>query len=167
MRLLHVAALAFAAVAASFAQFETASLTGTVTDPGGGVIANAVIKAINEATGVEASTVSNAEGRYVFPALRPGSYRITASAQGFKQFALAGLQLQVNQAARTDIQLTVGAVTEEVSVSAEAPVLETESASRGAVIDRQKMVELPLNGRDYNQLALLSPGVLTPTPRLQ
>src|SRR5207245_1832116 len=69
--------------------------------------------------------------------------------------------------ARFDIELAVGAVTDQVSVTADAIMLETESSSRGAVIDRTKIVELPLNGRDYNQLALLSPGVLAPTPRLQ
>ncbi|HYI94113.1 MAG TPA: hypothetical protein VEX68_11255, partial [Bryobacteraceae bacterium] len=73
----------------------------------------------------------------------------------------------VNQSARLDVQLTVGEVSERVQVTSEAPMLETESASRGAVIDQTKIVELPLNGRDYNQLALLSPGVLAPTPRLQ
>jgi hypothetical protein len=88
------------------------------------------------------------------------------SAPGFKQFVSNGVVLQVNQAARLDIELTVGAVTEQVTVIAEAPILDTESASRGAVIDQAKIVELPLNGRDYNQLALLTPGVMAPTPRL-
>src|SRR5882672_1300108 len=150
----------------ALAQFETATLTGVITDSAGAVVPKADVKAVNEATNQESSATANAEGRYFFPNLRPGSYRVTASAQGFKQFVSTGLVLQVNQAARLDIQLTVGAVTEQVNVTGEAPVLETESASRGAVIDHTKMVELPLNGRDYNQLALLSPGVLAPTPRL-
>src|ERR1051326_3922244 len=151
----------------ALAQFETATLTGTITDAGGAVVPNASIKIINEATNIEATTVSNGEGRYLFPNLRPGSYRVIASAPGFKQSVSPGVVLQVNQAARLDMELTVGAVTEQVNVTSEAPILETESASRGAVIDQTKMVELPLNGRDYNQLALLSPGVLAPTPRLQ
>src|SRR5262245_59815331 len=171
MRLLRTSAICVALLCASailsYAQFETATLTGTVTDAGGGVVQNAAIKTVNEATNVEATATSNTDGRYVFTGLRPGTYRITAGAAGFKQSVTAGLPLQVNQAARLDIQLNVGAVNEEVSVTAEAPVLESESSSRGAVIDQQKMVELPLNGRDYNQLALLSPGVLAPTPRLQ
>lgn len=150
-----------------YGQFETATLTGIVTDASGGGVPNASVKAVNEATNVEASTATNTEGRYVFAGLRPGSYRFTVAAAGFKQFASAGLQLQVNQAARLDVHLSVGAVTEEVLVTAEAPVLESESSNRGSVIDQQKMVELPLNGRDYNQLALLSPGVLAATPRLQ
>jgi hypothetical protein len=166
-RALVRAALLLGIALTAFSQFETATLTGTVTDPAGGVISNAAVKATNEATNVQASTTTNSEGRYVFTGLRPGVYRLTATAPGFKQFSSGGLELQVNQAARSDIQLTVGAVTEEVSVTAEPATLETESASRGAVIDRRKMIELPLNGRDYNQLALLSPGVLTATPRLQ
>ena len=86
---------------------------------------------------------------------------------GIQQAVSSDVVLQVNQAARLDVQLTVGAVSEQVNVTAESPVLDTESAGRGAVIDRTKMIEFPLNGRDYNQLALLSPGVLAATPRLQ
>ena len=158
--------LAFSA-GAMFAQFESATLTGIVTDSSGQVIPNVSVKAINEGTSVEAASITNGEGRYNFPSLRPGSYRVVAATTGFKQFVSSGVVLQVNQAARLDIALTIGTVTEEVKVTGEAPVLETESGSRGAVIDHTKIVELPLNGRDYNQLALLSPGVLAPTPRLQ
>ena len=152
---------------AALAQFESATLTGIVTDAAGALVPNTTVRAINEDTNIEASTTTNGEGRFLFPNLKPGSYRVVATAQGFKQFISSGVVLQVNQAARLDIQLTVGGVNEQVSVTGEAPVLETESAAHGAVIDHTKMVELPLNGRDYNQLALLSPGVLAPTPRLQ
>ncbi len=150
-----------------FAQFDSATLTGVVSDAVKAVVPNASIKAINEATNVETRATSNEEGRYQFPNLRPGSYEIVATAPGFKQFVSKGVVLQVNQAARLDIDLAVGDVTEQITVNTEAPVLESESSSRGSVIDHTKMVELPLNGRDYNQLALLSPGVLSPTPRLQ
>ena len=152
---------------AALAQFESATLTGIVTDPAGSLVPNAAVRAVNEATDIETSAVTNTEGRYVFPNLRPGSYQVDRVGPGFKQSVSSGVVLQVNQAGRLDVQLTVGAITEQVSVTSDTPMLETESASRGAVIDRTKMVELPLNGRDYNQLALLSPGVLAPTPRLQ
>ena len=154
-------------VAGLLAQFESATLTGVVSDASGQVIPGVAVKAVNEATGVETSSQTSGEGRYNFPSLRPGSYRVVAAHTGFKQFVSSGVVLQVNQAARLDIALTIGTVTEEVVVTGAAPVLETESGSRGSVIDHTKIVELPLNGRDYNQLALLSPGVLAPTPRLQ
>lgn len=149
------------------AQFDSATLTGVITDPTGALVPDVTVKAINEATNIEYSNITNSEGRYLFPSLKPGSYKVIISAPGFKQSMSEGVVLQVNQAARLDVQMTVGAISEQISITTEAPVLETESGSRGAVIDRTKIVELPLNGRDYNQLALLSPGVLASTPRLQ
>jgi hypothetical protein len=150
-----------------FAQFETATLTGVVTDPAAALVPRVTVRLTNQATNVESVAVTDDDGRYTFTALRPGTYQLTASATGFKQYSSTDLILQVNQSARVDIQLTVGEVSERVQVTAATPVLETETSSRGSVIDQTKIVELPLNGRDYNQLALLSPGVLAPTPRLQ
>jgi hypothetical protein len=165
--MLAVVLFLIAAVPALYAQFETATLTGVVSDPTGGLIAQATVRLLNEATNIEVSTTTDGEGRYSFVALRPGSYRISVSAPGFKQYVSSGLVLQVNQAGRVDVSLSVGEVSESIEVTAATPILETETAARGAVIDQTKIVELPLNGRDYNQLALLSPGVLAPTPRLQ
>ena len=76
------------------AQFESATLTGVVTDPAGSVVPNAAVRAVNEATNIELSVVTNSEGRYVLPNLRPGSYQVIASAQGFKQFVSSGVVLQ-------------------------------------------------------------------------
>ena len=149
------------------AQFETATLTGFVSDGSGGIVANGTVRLSNAATNLELMAITDTEGRYTFTALRPGIYQLTALAPGFKQFVSSGLTLQVNQSARVDVQLSVGDVSERIQVMATAPMLETETAARGAVIDQMKIIELPLNGRDYNQLALLSPGVLAPTPRLQ
>ena len=167
VRVFLLSALLLTECYTAWAQFESATMTGVVTDAAGAVVPNVAVKAVQESTNVEATAITNQEGRFFFPSLRPGSYRVEASAPGFKKAVTGGMVLQVNQAARLDLQLSVGDVTEQVQVSAEAPLLETESASRGAVIDHTKIVELPLNGRDYNQLALLSPGVLAPTPRLQ
>src|SRR5262249_4903621 len=136
------------------AQFETATLTGIITDPARAVVSGASVKVVNEATNFEATSTADSEGRYLFPSLRPGTYRITVTASGFKQSVSNDVVLQVNQAGRLDFQLTVGAVTEQITVSEEVPILETESSSRGSVIDQAKIAELPLNGRDYNQLAL-------------
>lgn len=149
------------------AQSELATLTGTVSDSSGGVIANADVTVKNQGTNISSTGRSNENGRYVVPSLKPGLYTIAVSAPGFKKYVNTALTLQVNQTARLDIELTVGEVTQEVTVSAEAPLLEVDTSGRGSVIDQRKIVELPLNGRDYNQLATLSPGVLTATPRLQ
>src|SRR5947207_126799 len=88
--------------AIALAQFESATLTGVVTDAAGAAIPAVAVKVLNEATNIEASATTNEEGRYVFPNLRPGSYRVTASVKGFKQFVSQGVVLQVNQAGRLD-----------------------------------------------------------------
>jgi hypothetical protein len=98
--------------------------------------------------------------------MQPGTYSLTAELPGFKKFLREGIVLQVTQVIRLDIEMELGAISESVEVSESVPMVETETSSRGSVIDEKKIVELPLNGRDYNQLALLSPGVLPGTPRL-
>jgi hypothetical protein len=109
---------------------------------------------------------SNEVGSFVVPALRPGTYSLIAELPGFRKFVQEGVALQVSQAARVDIQLSVGSIEETIQVQESTPMVETETSSRGSVIDEKKIMDLPLNGRDYNQLALLAPGVLAPTPRL-
>ncbi|MBI3678981.1 MAG: TonB-dependent receptor [Acidobacteria bacterium] len=160
-------ALLLAGCAALMAQSELASLSGTVTDPTGAVIPRVTVTAIHEGTNQPASAVTNESGRYTIPSLRPGVYRVSAELSGFQTSVSTGVTLQVNQQARLDIGMKIGEVSERVTVTSEAALLETESSGRGAVIDQRKIVELPLNGRDYNQLATLSPGVLLSTPRLQ
>src|SRR5271157_4572991 len=161
-------ALALAALSPGplFAQSELATLTGTVTDPSQAILANVVITVTNQDTAVTTRSITNQNGLYVIPELRPGVYEVQATLPNFKKYAQTGVTLQVNQTARLDIALAVGDVTDQVTVRSEAPLLEADTSSRGAVIDGLKIVELPLNGRDYNQLALLSPGVLMATPRL-
>ncbi len=149
----------------ALAQQETATITGVVQDPSGAVIPGANVRLTNLGTNIASSTVTNEAGFYTVTHLKPGPYSVTVEKQGFKKFVQSGVTLQVNQAARLDISLQLGAQAEIVEVTAEAPLVETESANRGAVIDQRKIVDLPLNGRDYNQLALLSPGVLQATPR--
>ena len=155
------------ATAVLLAQSESGTVVGNVTDPTGATQRGAVITATNEGTGVRVQALTTDDGQYSLPALRPGTWSISASAPGFKQMIQSGVLLQVGQTLRLDFRLELGAVTEKVNVTAETPLLETETSGRGVVIDTQKIVELPLNGRDYNQLATLSPGVLLPTPRLQ
>jgi hypothetical protein len=111
-------------------------------------------------------TEATEAGTYVVPSLRPGDYSIAVERKGFQKTVRTGVTLQVAQVARIDVTLQTGALTEAVEVVGATPLLDTLTSSRGSVIDQKKIVELPLNGRDYNQLALLSPGVLPGTPRL-
>src|SRR3954449_2881857 len=121
------------------AQFESATLTGVVTDPADAVVSGAAIRAVNEDTNIEAAATTDDAGRFVFGSLRPGPYRVMATARGFKELVVPGVVLQVNQAARFDVKLAEGKVTERVTVAADAALLETESGSRGVVIDHTKM----------------------------
>ena len=152
--------------AAASAQQETATIAGTVTDATGAVVPHAVVVATNVQTGISVKTTANDAGTYVIPSLRPGDYSIAVESKGFQKTVRTGVTLQVAQVARIDVTLQTGALSEAVEVVAATPLLDTLTSSRGSVIDQKKIVELPLNGRDYNQLALLSPGVLPGTPRL-
>ncbi len=165
--LLAAAAAALAMAGTASAQSELATITGMVTDATGALVSGAAIEVTLEATNASRQVVTNEAGLYFVAGLKPGVYTVAASHPGFKKFVNSGITLQVNQTARLDIRLEVGALAEEIMVSAEAPLLQSETSNRGAVIDERKIVELPLNGRDYNELALLSPGVLPSTPRLQ
>jgi hypothetical protein len=148
------------------AQQETATITGEVKDASGALVPQAMITVTNVGTNISVNTETNDQGSYTVSSLRPGEYKITVEKSGFNKSLRSGVTLQVNQFARIDITLQAGQVSETVEVVSGAPLLESETSSRGSVIDQKKIVDLPLNGRDYNQLALLSPGVLPGTPRL-
>ena len=137
------------------AQQDAATVTGEVTDPSGAVVPGATVTVTNVGTGIALTTVTNASGLYTLPGLRPGDYTVVIELQGFSQFARTGLTLQVAQVVRLDARLQTGNLTEAVEVAAATPLLQTTISSRGSVIDERKIVDLPLNGRDYNQLALL------------
>ena len=161
-----LAVLLCAFPAAAFAQQETATIAGTVTDATGAVVPHAVVVVTNVQTGITVRTAATEAGTYVVPSLRPGDYSVAVESKGFQKTVRTGVTLQVAQVARIDVTLQTGGLTEAVEVVGATPLLDTLTSSRGSVIDQKKIVELPLNGRDYNQLALLSPGVLPGTPRL-
>src|SRR5262245_25287624 len=140
----------FSAVALS--QVSTATLTGIVRDTTGAVIPGVTITVTNTDRNTSLTTITNDVGSYVLPALNVGQYKLTADLPAFKRSVREGLTLQVNQVLRIDVELEVGAAEQTVQVTESAPLLETETSSRGSVIDQKKIVELPLNGRDYNQL---------------
>src|SRR6266511_3944284 len=150
----------------ALAQQETATITGEVRDANGSVVSKATITVTNVQTNVSIRSETNDQGLYTVPSLKPGPYSITVEKAGFKKSVRSGVTLQVNQVARLDVNMQVGELTTAVEIVEAATLLESETSSRGSVIDQKKIVDLPLNGRDYNQLALLSPGVLPGTPRL-
>jgi len=142
-----------------FGQATTAELSGTVQDASGAVVPGAQVIANNIATNIAHSTISEKSGHYVLGQLPPGDYTLTVEAKGFSKLVQTGLSLQVNQQAQLDLTLKVGAQTETVEVVSQAPLLESESSSVGTVIGQQMVNQLPLNGRNFTQLATLSPGV--------
>ena len=142
----------------SFAQ-TVGQVTGLVTDPSGSVIVGATVTITNSQTNVARKTTTNSAGNYAFPALQPDVYSVKAEMQGFKSEVREGVELQVEQIARIDFRLQIGATTQTVEVSGGAPLLTTESATVGTVIDNDRIVGLPLNGRSFTQLIALSPNV--------
>ena len=161
--------LLFACVVAAspaLAQQETATITGTVRDESGAIVPRAVVVVTNVQTNISVRTEADDNGSYVIPSLRPGEYSVSAESSGFPKIVRTGITLQVAQVARIDMTLQTGQLSETVEVVGATSLLDTQTSSRGLVIDQKKIVDLPLNGRDYNQLALLSPGVLPGTPRL-
>ena len=143
------------------AQQETASITGQVTDPSGAVIAGAQVTIRNQDSGASFVSVTDADGFYRAPQLRPAVYTISASASGFSTTVRQAVEARVNDRLRVDLALQVGSIAESVMVTGAPPLLQTEDATIGQVVDNQKITELPLNGRSWLQLALLSPGAVT------
>ncbi len=139
-------------------------ITGEVTDSTGAPMAGVNMTVTNENTNVSRQAITNTAGAYGFPSLLPGVYRVRAEITGFQAAVRSGVQLQVQQTARIDFQMQVGQVNEVVSVSGAAPLLATENATTGTVIENRRIVELPLNGRNYLQLVRLSPNVAAEMP---
>ncbi len=143
---------------ASFAQ--NAAIQGTVTDSSGAVVAGGQVTVTNLETNVALRAVSNGEGIYTFPLLSTGRYKIDCQAPGFTSRVLPEIRLEVGQTARANFELTPGAVAESIQVSASAVLLNTETTDVGQVIDSKRILEMPLNGRNYLQLAQFTVGVL-------
>src|SRR5262245_10392070 len=141
------------------AQFETASVVGTVRDSSGGVVAGATVTLTNTATAVSVTRTTNADGGYEFVTVRPGIYVVTAERPGFAMALVDNVEVQVAARLRVDLQLAVGQLTEKVVVTASSPLVETETSQRGQVISGAQTQALPLNGREYSSLALLTTGV--------
>ena len=144
---------------AAHAQVTTADLVGTVRDASGAVVPGVTVSVTNEATGVTRSATTAEGGTYIFTALPPGRYKLTAELAGFRKVERTGVELQVNQRAQIDMPLEVGLITESVKIEGTPPLLESQSSVLGTVIQEQQVQELPLNGRNFVQLATLTAGV--------
>ena len=151
--------IAVVACPQSFAQVERASIVGTVTDKTGAVVPGTSVRVTAESTNTSIEVSTGDSGNYSAPNLVPGSYMITASKQGFSKAVVKGFVVQVGQAARLDITMDVGSVDVAVEVVGAAPLLQTEDSSVGQVIAPEPIAALPLNGRNFVQLAILAPGV--------
>src|SRR5258707_1741308 len=134
-------------------------ITGEVHDPSGGLVAGATVTATNPATGASRTAVTNQAGVYSFPALQPSSYNLKVEMSGFRAVVRADIELQVQQTERIDFTLQVGQITEVVEVKSLSSVLDTENVTIGTVIENRRIVDLPLNGRNFLQLVALSPNV--------
>ena len=155
----RLASLLLGFVLALPAQVANGSIAGLVTDPSHAGIPNANLHLIDKGTNVERSTQSDAAGSYNFPLVAPGVYSIRADAVGFRSFEVTSLEIQVAQQVNQNFELSIGTSSTTLEVKATTPVLEQRNSEIGQVISPKEVVELPLNGRNYFDLAKLAPGV--------
>ena len=158
-RLLVVLTLTMFVASPSYGQVGAATVTGTVTDNSGAVIPNTLISVKDVSTGVVRSITADKAGFYAAPNLQPGSYDVIASAPGFSTIEKRGLVLAVGAQQVLNITLTVGQVAQRVEVTSTTPDVQLGNATINAIVDSATIRELPLNGRDWTQLATLQPGV--------
>jgi hypothetical protein len=153
--ILLIAAFALTA----FAQSNRAEITGTVTDPNGAAIKDATVKITNPATGASREVKTSDEGNYSAPSLDIGIYIVEVSATGFKTERRENVKLNVGDKLGVDVVLQAGQVSDVVTVTAEAPLVQTETSERSSVVSGREVTELPLSGRNFTELATLTPGV--------
>ncbi len=162
--LLLALALVLGLQAVAYAQTGAASITGLVTDQSGAAAPGVTVTATNQATNVPYTAVSNQAGNYTITSVPVGRYIVKCELQGFKTATTKAIPLEAKQIARLDFKLEVGTQAETVEVTAQSPVLQTESVTVGEVITGNTVQSLPLNGRNPGQLALLITGTVTPNP---
>ncbi len=154
-----IALLALLSVPA-FCQIQTGRISGTIYDPNRAVIPGASVTVTNKSTNVTQRAVSNGAGNYLIPGLNPGIYDVTIASTGFKTLLQPGVEMQVGKDLQLDPELTIGETTSVIEVTAEVPLLNSESGAVSHVMTNQQIVDLPLNGRGFNELARLTPGVV-------
>jgi len=157
-----VIALTFSPFGGPFAaaQTTTAEISGAFTDETGAVLPGVQVTVMNVETGVQRAVMTDASGRFLVPQLAPGSYQITATMAGFETLIRRGITLTVGQTASVNLSMKVGAVAEQLTITGEAPLVDTSTSSVSGVVEEARIQELPLNGRDFSQLALVEPAVV-------
>jgi hypothetical protein len=141
------------------AQEFRATVKGQVTDPSHAAVPGASVTVTNQETNETANTITNADGNYAVPFLRPGLYTLTVDLSGFQKYVRKDMRLEVSQSAQVNVQLSVAGVSEQMTVTAESPLLDTSKADRGTVIDSHRIAELPLQSRSPMALTVLVAGV--------
>jgi hypothetical protein len=158
---LKLGVLFFLAACSAWSQSVTADLVVNVTDPSGAAISGAALELTRVETNLTVKGATDVNGNHIFLQMRPGDYELKVSAPGFQLKNVSDIRLVIGQRARVDVAMSVGAVTESVTVAAgEAVLLNAESAAVGQVIESHTIVELPLNGRNFIQLAQISAGAI-------
>jgi hypothetical protein len=158
-----VASLVLASCVSAFAQMETATLSGVVTDPKGGVVPDVEVMATRIETGAALTTKTNGAGIYIFSSLMPGHYHLEVEKPGFKAIAIKDIELHVEDKLERNFSLEIGSVSETVTVTAQGVNVNTTDGSVSTVVDRQFAENLPLNGRSFQTLIQLTPGVVLTT----
>ena len=163
--LLNLAACLCACAATAFAQGTTSRVLGTVLDPTGSAVPGVTVKLTNEGTKIAFSTTTSSAGTYIFEAVQPGAYEITAEAAGFRRFLTRNIQISIGQPATVNVKLEIGAVTEQVTVEGSAETVQTStSGNYGNLIPQQAIMDLPIvgsRGRNPLNLVFMQPGVLS------
>ena len=160
MRFLYSFFAVLVAGSLAMGQSTTATILGTIRDQTGAVLPGVSVQVINQETGRIRNTVTDARGRYRVPALELGSYTVQSSISGFRTLSRSGIVLTVGSEAVVDLAMEVGQVAESVTVTGEAPLVETTNAQVSGLVGERQIRDLPLNGRSYDQLAFLQPGVV-------
>jgi len=159
-RALSAAVLMIAAAVLAFAQQPLGNLSGVVTDPSGAVVSGATVTATSLATGATRTATTNDQGFFLVPTLQAGNYKLTIEARGFATFSVDRVAVEVGQTPRVDAQLKIGSTSETVQVSGgDTATVDTQQATVGGVVNARQIEQLPLNGRNYLELARLQPGV--------
>ena len=143
-----------------FSQIQTARIAGIVYDPNRAVIPGASLTLTNKNTNVAQKVASDGSGNYVISGLYPGTYDISALSPGFRTLRRNGIEIQVGKDLQLDLELSIGESSSVIEVTAELPLLNSESGAVSHVMTNQQIVDLPLNGRGFNELARLTPGVV-------